>query len=185
MYWAPGGVGISAGFQSKVNGFFSDVATDSGTTSNVFADAVQYGAGYNAHFGGPAVDTNALPANGCGAGPTCLTTIQILTELDSFESTPGWTGDAGTPTNHPTKLFFIFLPQGVSVCFDPGSPCSVNSSDPFFCGFHTYGWDTDINQSWMIAIMPYDWADGGCDTIPGYPSGNTDADAAINVASHE
>jgi len=186
MYWEPGGGGISSGFSSTVDGFFSSVASDSGKTSNVFADAAQYGAAYNAHFGGSAVDTDALPGNGCSDAPTCITTLQILQELDDFEATPGWTGDAGAPTNHPTKIFFVFLPQGVSVCQDTGADaCDVNSDNPVFCGYHTYGWDPSINQTWILAVMPYDWTNPGCDSIPGYPSGNSDADAAINVTSHE
>ena len=186
MYWKPGGTGISSGFSSTVDGFFSDVAADSGKTSNVFADAVQYGAGYDATFGGSAVDSDGLPGNGCSSGPICLTTDQIGAELENFQSTPGWSGDAGAPASHLTKVFFIFLPQGVTVCFDSsGDACSVNSSSPAFCGYHTYGWDPSIDQTWVIAVMPYGWEDSGCDTIPGYPSGNTDADAAINVASHE
>ena len=102
MYWVPSGYSFPSNVSSLVDGFLGDVATDNGTTGNVFADATQYGVGYNATFGGSAIDTNAFPHsdlnNDCGGiasniptGKTnvCIDEQQIFEELAGFASAQG------------------------------------------------------------------------------------------------
>src|SRR3954452_10975282 len=70
IYWVPSGFTVSSGYQSIINGFFQNVAADSGKTSNVYWSDTQYSDGAGAiasssSWGGSYVDTSALPANGC------------------------------------------------------------------------------------------------------------------------
>ena len=70
IYWAPAGHSFPTGYQSTLNQYFTDVAHDSGGSSNVYPIATQYfdGSGnvaYNSTFVNSTLDTNAYPTSGC------------------------------------------------------------------------------------------------------------------------
>lgn len=71
IYWVPAGYAVAAGYQSTVDGFVQNVASASGSTTNVFSTATQYtdttGAhvAYSASFGGSVTVTDPFPASGC------------------------------------------------------------------------------------------------------------------------
>ncbi len=183
IYWAPTGYSYQAGYGDSIDAYFRDVAADSGKPSNVYGVDPQYGDGagparYAAAFTRSLTDTNAFPADGCTDAPyasVCLTDAQIQAELQSFVSANA------LPTGMSTA-YFVFFPIGVGSCFDGTSAeCAYKQ----FCAYH--GWIGSGGASTILyANMPYadqPSAPGKCDNEPA-PNG-TDADATINVTSHE
>ncbi len=172
IYWIPAGYSVSANYQSIINGFFQNVAADSGKTSNVYWSDTQYSnIQYSSSFAGSYVDTNPFPANGCSDSYTsvCLSDAQLQAELQKVMTANGWTGGA-------TKEYFIFTPKNVGSC--SGSSCAFSQ----FCAYHS--WIGSGSSATMYANMPYAaFVPSACDS--GQHPNNDDADATLNVTSHE
>jgi len=172
IYWVPSGYGVSSSYESLIDRFFGDVAADSGKTSNVYYSDTQYydGSGniaYSSSFGGSYVDTNALPKSGCRDSYTsvCLSDAQIQAEIEKDIAANGWTAS-------PTTEFFMFTAKGIGSC--SGSSCAFSQ----YCAYHSW------TGSVLYANMPYaDTVPAACDA-GNHPNGD-DADATINVTSHE
>ena len=165
-----------AAYQAGVNGYFQDVAADSGTSNNVYSVATEYSdttgnIAYDSTFGGTYVDTNGFPASGCptGAASKCLTESQLLTEIQTDLSTNGWTANG-------TNLFFILLPAGVDTCFN-GNPDFVCASNAF-CAYH------DSWGSLIFAVEPFNTSFSCAAAGQGFPNGQ-EIDETVNTASHE
>jgi hypothetical protein len=177
IYWEPGSATTPPSYKNAIDGFFTNVAADSGLSTNVYSTNTQYsdGAGsiaYNVTFGGRIVDTNPYPASGCpqqGSNP-CLTDAQLITEIDSVVTANGLSRGLGT-------VYYLFTPQGVGTCFDAsGTQCSYN----YYCAYHSSfgsGSGTTLYADQPYAAVP------GCD--PGQRPNGSAADATINVVSHE
>jgi len=177
IYWAPAGYAISSTYRSTIDQYFTDVAAASGSTSNVYYSDTQYGDGsgpisYSSSVGGTSVlDTHALPASGCTDRYTnvCLTDAQIQAEIQTVIAQNGWT--AG-----PSTVFFMFTGKGIGSCL--GSSCSFSQ----YCAYHS--WTGSGSGVVLYANMPYaDTVPAACDAGQ-HPNGN-DADATLNVTSHE
>ncbi len=177
IYWIPAGYSVSPNYQSLINGFFQNVAADSGKTSNVYYSTTQYydttgvRISYSSSFAGSYLDTSPLPASGCTDAYTsvCITDAQIRTEIQKVMTANGWT--AG-----PNKLFFLFTAKGIGSCF--GSSCAFSQ----YCAYHSNFSSTSGVA--LYANQPYaDTVPSACD-IGQRPNGD-DADATINVTSHE
>lgn len=176
IYWIPSGYTMQDGYSTLIDQFFTDVAADSGKQSNVYFTATQYHDGvgkvqYKSTFGGSYTDTNPLPVNGCTNSVTsiCLNDSQLRAEIQKDIAANGW------PVG-PSTEFFLFTAKGVGSC--SGSTfCSFAD----FCAYHSHigAGSTEI----LYANMPYVDTAPGCDGGQ-HPNGN-DADATINVASHE
>src|SRR5437588_544091 len=53
IYWVPGGYSVSTSYESLINRFFTDVAADTGKTTNVYFSDTQYSSiAYNSSFAG-------------------------------------------------------------------------------------------------------------------------------------
>lgn len=84
------------------------------------------------------------------------------------------------------KMFFVFTPENEGSCFDSG--CGYPAYE-YYCAYHgnipTAGGDL------IYANMPFPTVSSGnnCYYAPGgsqqFPSGDVNADAVINVTSHE
>jgi len=183
IYWAPAGYGYQTGYGTSIDKYFQDVAGDSGKLTNVYSVMSQYSDGvgpalYASTFSSSLDDTNPYPANGCTDAPytsVCITDGQLQAELQSFIAANG------LPTGM-SAAYFVFLPVDVGTCFDlTSSECSYAQ----FCAYH--GWIGSGSPGTILyANMPYaDQPSAGakCD-IESAPNGN-DADATINVTSHE
>ncbi|HEV2593547.1 MAG TPA: hypothetical protein VGU02_16810, partial [Gaiellaceae bacterium] len=192
IYWFPSGYSLDSSWRGVVDGYLGNVAADSGTTSNVFSVTSQYNVSYDATFAGSAVDTAPFPASGCSSGlngQPCLTEEQIFNELSAFAQSQGWPADTNAvsgsnpqPSTHPTHLFIVYLPPGVADCFDDTQGiCSANSSDSYYCAYHTAWYDNTHTYVW--ANMPWSWSNRGCQG-PKAPNGAT-ADSAVDTTSHE
>lgn len=134
IYWDPGST-MSSNYKSLISGFLQNVAADSGAVTNVYATTPQYtdgtgSAAYSSTFGGAYVDTNPFPSSGNCANysytvsrspsvsattSTCLTSTQLVAEIDSVIAAQGWPTGLGA-------VYFLFTPQNVGSCF--GSTCA-------------------------------------------------------------
>jgi len=179
IYWDPAGYSMSSDYTTVINRFFTDVAADSGKTSNVFYAGTQYydysgHEAYSVAFGGSYVDTNPFPASGCSDSVSqttvCLSDAQIQAEVKRVAQLRGW-------GYGPSKEFFMFTARNVGSC--------ANSSDCAFsqyCAYHS--WVGSGSAEYLYANMPYaDTVTSACDAEP-HPNGSA-ADATINVTSHE
>jgi hypothetical protein len=176
IYWVPSGFSVDATYVSTINGFLANVAKDSGKTSNVYWSDTQYtdgsgSAAYTSTFGGSFMDTHAFPASGCKDRYTsvCLTDAQLQTEIRRVITLKGWKPGKG-------KMFFMFTPKNVGSCV--GSSCAYS----FYCAYHgSFG---AASTPTIYANQPYAaFVPSRCDSRQ-HPNGG-DADATINVASHE
>ncbi len=172
VFWVPSGQTVDGGYVSTINQFFQDVAHDSGLPTNVYASDTQYsGIQYASTYGGTYTDTAAFPPNGCtkyGGASVCLSDAQLQSELSKVISLQGW-------TKNSSNMFFIFTPKNVESC-SQGSCAFLN-----YCAYHGLG-----SGGMIYANMPYgvnSFYPGNCD-VGQYPNGD-DADATINVTSHE
>lgn len=179
IYWEPAGYTVSSGYQSIINGFFGNVAADNNKTSNVYYSDTQYYDNtngfilYNSTFGGFYVDASPLPPSGCTDSYTpsaCLSDAQIQTEIATDITAAGW-----SPSS--TSMFFMLTAKGIGSCYSSSS-CAFSQ----YCAYHSsFGTGTGLT---IYANMPYaDTVPAACDA--GQHPNNDDADATINVTSHE
>ena len=214
IYWDPNGEFTSA-TKRIVDGFFSDLAHDSGAATNVFAIAGQYtdsagNAAYSSIAGEPKTDTEKYPETEkceAPAGPEadpgppyteCLLDEQIQTELLRFVAAEGL--PAG-----PTQMYFMLLPHQVVTCFNElaeinGELERICSSN-FFCGYHSHI-EGGSSHEIIYADIPFSLLDSGnaklCqddghpviqqpnpDNAGGQDSETRFADVALKYVSHE
>lgn len=176
IYWGPAG-GFASGYDTVINGYFHDVATASGSSTNVYSVLNQYydGSGsisYSSAFDGAVYDTSGYPTSGCSdnvsATSICLTDSQIRAEVAKVVSSP----DANT-------TYFVFTGRGVGSCYSAGS-CAFSQ----YCAYHSNVSVKGVTVQY--ANQPYtDTVPAACDAGY-YPNGReTEADPTINVVSHE
>ena len=174
IYWSPTGSTWQQGYTNSIDGYFRDVAADSGSGDNVYSTEMQYydtrgHIGYRSSFAGSYVDHAAFPRNGCpayGGFDVCLTDAQIIAEVHRVTRTLDLPEDG-------THAYFLFLPKSVGNCFDAdGTVCAFT----YYCAYHWF------DGSLLYATMPYAATVAAC-SLKG-PNGG-DADGTINVTSHE
>jgi hypothetical protein len=166
-------------YETAINRYFTDVAHDSGGTSNVYSAATQYSDGsgpiqYQSTFGGSYVAHDPLPASGCndGVNPACLTDNQLRHEIQRVLTANDWHGGNG-------NVFFLMTPNGVGTCYDSfGAQCSAN----YFCAYHDSFVDAN-NEPVIYVNEPYQPAIDAC-ASGSSPNGDS-ADTTINTISHE
>ena len=119
IYWIPSTTTqFPAGYQSLINGYISNIAAASLSTSNVYSVTSQYYsiAGSTKTFlrykytaGTPIVDTHPFPANGCtpvSGFTNCITDTQTQGGTDAPE-------DGRRPGHGPVPLLsFVHRPDG-------------------------------------------------------------------------
>ena len=185
IYWVPGTNGntMSTNYSSVIDGFFTNVGTASGSTSNVYNSDTQYydGSGsiaYSSSFKGSVTDASAYPTSGQCTDPVsvtnvCLTDAQIQAEVVKIAtSTPGW-----APSADNQKMFFVFTARNVGSCFD-ASHCAFS----YYCAYH--GDFFSGNTHYIYANQPYTMtAPSSCGS--GQAPNDQDADSTLNVTSHE
>ena len=178
IYWFPLGSSYSANYITVNNGFLLNVAVASGKTTNVYWSDTQYSDNvngkilYSSAFAGSVVDTNAFPPSGCTDSytKTCLTDAQLRTEISRVITQQGW--PRGT-----SNMVFIYTPRNVGSC-SSGRNCAFTN----FCAYHSsFG---SGSSTTLYANQPYAaFVSRACDSGQ-HPNGD-DADATINVVSHE
>jgi hypothetical protein len=176
IYWVPSGYTMQSGYSTVINQYFTDVAAASGQTTNVYYTETQYSDSsgsiqYSSSFGGSYTDTSPLPANGCSDSATsvCLSDAQIQAEIQKDVTANGW-------PKGPSTEYFLFTAKGIGSC--SGSSCAFTN----YCAYHS--WIGSGSSEILYANMPYaDTVPADCDAGQ-HPNGN-DADATLNVTSHE
>jgi hypothetical protein len=176
IYWSPPGSTWQSGYMNAVNGFFQNVAADSGTGNNPYSTLLQYydtagHIGYRSTYAGSYVDHSAFPKNGCpayDAYKVCLTDGQQRAEVRRVVKQLNLPVDG-------THGYFLYMPKNVGSCFDAtGSVCAFS----YYCAYHGF------DQRLLYASIPYAATDHrGCGVDNG-PNAN-DADDTIDGASHE
>jgi len=172
IYWDPNNEFTST-TKGIVDGFFGNVAHDSGLPTNVFAVAGQYTdptghAAYSSTSTAPQTDSEEYPAGECTApngafadpGPQyteCMVDQQLQEELSRFITAEG------LPVG-PTQLYFLLLPHKVATCFEElvniegeiEQACSNN----LFCAYHSYIEPGTANEI-IYADIPFSLLDSG------------------------
>ncbi len=202
LFWLPSGNSYtsasgSAGFESLVTGFFSDVAHDSAARSNVFSIADQYYDGTTSLFGsaygvtdyGSLVDTQAFPTSGgCRPasagdnGDPCVTDQQIQNEVARVIA-------ASSAPTAGNAIDFVYLPQNVITCSDSGGAGSGNCSDSSaggFCGYHGDFTRSGGVDTYYAVIMdtPNDCSGSNDNSHEGFPN-DSQVDPTLSTTSHE
>jgi len=191
VFWAPAGFHFNGspqllvpGYQPLIEQFFTDVAHDSGSTSNEFSLGRQYPdssgpAGYSISYSAGAdsiYDTDPYPpATQRCASPSgiaaCVTDLQLEQELDHVISShePGGRG--------LQDIWFVYLPPNVDECVAVAS-CGTNA----FGGYHSLA---NVGHGPIIyAVIPDPLIE--FTPPPGSdPQGNPDAEVALDVTGHE
>jgi hypothetical protein len=181
IFWSPSNaIGNGTGYSGLLNRYFGDVAAASGSTSNVYAVENQYYDGTNAHiaysssFTGAVYDTEAYPASGCSdtvsQTSTCLSDGQLRAELQRLSA-------AGTIGADANTTYFLFTDKNIGSCYNSSS-CAFSQ----YCAYHS---NVALGSTTVqYANQPYaDTVPTACDA--GYRPNSSDADATINVTSHE
>ena len=182
IYWVPADVAqFPPDYPSIINGYISNVAAASGSTSNVYSVTTEYyrevgGARTNIDYritaGAPVVDTQPFPADGCEVlegYDRCITDAQLRTELKRVTTELGLTTDI-------SNFYPVFFPPGVITQDLDG----VSDSVSIYCGYHrAFGTGDSLI---VYGNEPYE--EDGCDSGQA-PNGNLIADGAVSVLSHE
>ena len=179
IFWLPAGSTAAPGYATTINQYFTDVAAASGQTDNVYGVETQYTDSTGAHIqyastpGSTYTDSSPYPASGCSdtvaVTTVCLSDGQIKAEV---QKVIGSAADAST-------TYFVFTAKNVGSCYASGS-CAFSS----YCAYHS---NVSVNGiTVQYANQPYtETVPSACDAGY-YPNGrDTEADATINVASHE
>lgn len=177
IFWAPDGFAFPSSYTRIVDGYITDVAAASGTSSNVYSINTEYSETvgqttsqiqYQIHAGTAITDTSPFPSGGCtpSAGYTaCVTDAQLRTELSSVISQNQLVGDLG-------HLYPVFFPSGVMTADGDGG---TSVSD--FCGYHSaFGTVVYTNEPFGTP--------NGCGSGQA-PNGDVNADSELGVLSHE
>ena len=180
IYWAPGGNGIAAGYDTVINKFFADLAAAQNSTTNVYGIDSQYYNSARQHIansssvGGSYLDTQGLPQSGCSdAGLPCLTDAQLQSEIQNDVAINHWTVNS-------SSFFVLLTGEGIGSCFDSSSSSCAFTQ---YCAYH--GAIGSGSSALMYANMPYaDTDPSACDAGES-PNANPAADAEINLLSHE
>ena len=191
VFWAPAGYRFDgspgpgvAGYQGLIQQFFTDVAHDSGTTTNIFSTLNQYGdrsgvGSYEIHYDAAAdsvVDTHAYPPESrqCPSPSgiaTCVTDSQVQREVD------GLIGAHDQAARGLSNVWFVLLPPDVDECISLGS-CGTTA----FAGYHS---EFDVGHGLTIyAAIP----DPQIEFTPppgSDPEGNPEAEETIDTMAHE
>jgi hypothetical protein len=182
IFWQPvgGRYDFPPKYESIIDGYVQNVAAASGSEANVYSVDTEYYdvptdvptfVTYNIHAGGPVVDTDAFPPDGCHPAPgykACITDEQLRSELSLV------TTNLDLPTDL-AHFYPVFFPPGVETVDVDGT----NSFDGF-CGYHrAFGSNSDKT---VYADLPYE----GTSCNGGQaPNGSLAADGAVSTLSHE
>jgi hypothetical protein len=191
IFWAPVGFrfdgppsGSGPTYTQLIQQFFTDVAHDSGTGTNVFSVLGQYpdsaGPGrytisYNASTDSiDAADPFPAAGNQCSSPAgvaTCVTDLQLQREVNRVIQ-------ARDPAGRGLHdIWFVFLPPDVDTCISPGQ-CGTSA----FAGYHSL---SNLGRGPTVYVTVPDPLIGGTPGPGQDPEGNPEAESAIDTAAHE
>jgi hypothetical protein len=214
IFWNPAGHPMTSSYKNIITRYLSDVATASGTSSNVYSTLNEYygsnGAiSYQLRLGTVVNDTNPLPASGCnlnvkdrsgiyadGSGyDACIDDAQVIAETQNVVSARNLPVDLG-------HIYVLFVAKHVESCFYGGSTttaqnsCTVNHQpSAAYCAYHSMA-----SNGMVYANLPFPLYHSPLQTVPytcgsdarraGFgaiqtPNGDPDADTEVSPTSHE
>ena len=203
IYWSAGGASFDPSYESIINQYLTDIAADSGKTTNVYSTIPQYtGANgtftYNFSTGTPIVDTSTPYGTECtpdggavysdnSGYNSCVDDHEIIQEVRALTTALHLPWDLG-------HIYPVFLPKGVESCFfkdgNKHQACTINASPTgAYCAYHST-FNRDYAHMGVYAAMPFPVLDSpvgftcGLDPLPTI-HGNVDADAEVSPLSHE
>jgi hypothetical protein len=191
VFWAPSGYHFDGspasgvlGYDAMIQQYFTAVAHDSGTKSNIFSTLYQYGDGsgdgsYQINYNAAAdtvndTDSYPDPSMQCpspSGTATCVSDAQLQQEIDKL------IGPHDASARGLDNLWFIFLPPDVDTCLSLGS-CGTNS----YAGYHS---EFDLGHGVTIyGAIPDPLIE---ETPPpgSDPEGNPEAESTIDTLTHE
>jgi hypothetical protein len=191
IFWAPSGFQFEGspsagvpGYEQLVQQWFTDVAHDSGTKTNIYSVLDEYGDGsgpgaYRISFNAaadtiddtdpyPAQDDQCASPDGIG---TCVTDVEVQEEIDKVIT-------AHDPSGRGLHdLWFVFLPPNVDECSSDGV-CGTTE----YAGYHSL---SNVGHGPVIyAVIP----DPTIELTPGPgsdPEGNPIAESTLDTVAHE
>ena len=188
IFWQPAGSSAAnsfpANYQSIIDGFIGNVATASGSTSNVFSIPTEYYSQsngvktpitYKITMGTPIVATDPFPGTGCTPNAangltSCVTDAQLQAEVASVLAANHLPADLA-------HFYPVFFPPNTET-FGVGTPAQNSDSD--YCGYHS----AFVNGTGEAVYGNEPYEAGGCDGAEA-PNGQLFADGAIGTLSHE
>ena len=209
IFWTPSGESIAASSESLIERYFTDVAADSGKSSNVFGVLRQYYdrsgfADYRQTFDRARqviVDTQPYPpedASSCpgvsATYPRCISYAQIQSEVDRLiraDKLPT-SGKPNPELAANAPIYLVVVPADVALCTLLAAQCT----DRDLTGYHGWSFDShgDAVLYGAIAIGPSRGVSlpppisGACDPggtgVAQEPNGDP-GDCAINWLSRE
>ena len=187
IFWDPGQLqdgtptqGIDKQYKNLIKGYFNDV-----NGSSFYKIQNQYSgqgqAPTKTDFTKIWVDKTPFPKNHCSysdVGSNCFTDADLEARVVADAKAHGI-------TNSMSKEFFVYTPENEGSCFDSG--CSAPAYE-YYCAYHSN--ISNGGGQLIYANMPYPTVKSGrnCYISGGsqqFPSGDVNADAVINVTSHE
>jgi hypothetical protein len=168
IFWEPSGSFVSSTYNKLLKRYFRDVGNSGLYKNNKQYTDTSGQAPTDARLAGTLVDTSPYPST------PFLQDADIRNEVTHAMSVKGWKPSI-------THAFFVFTALNESIC-SPFGPCSAPNSS--LCAYH-FGFST-LNAPILYAAMPY--AGNflpGCYGLSGSPNHDIDADAEINLTSHE
>ena len=192
IFWAPAGYRFEGspspgvlGYEPLIQRFFTDIAHDSGGTTDVYSVLRQYGDGsgpgqYSISYGAASdsiSDSDLYPpaSEQCPSPQgvaTCVTDLELQEEIDDVIQRSSDPSARGL-----NNLWFIFLPPNVDTCTSIGS-----------CGSNVYGgYHSNLNLGHGVTIYAVIPDPSIEETVPpgSDPEGNPDAESAIDAMAHE
>ena len=195
IWWNPGHLQdgtrsiVTLPYKNLIVRFFHDYSGNGVAQNNTQyhgyrAQASNYGfISSTTHFGAAWTVTTPFPTGHCvsnATGTNCVDQSDLAMVASVAAQAHGVT--AGT-----NKEFFVYTPKGEGSCYSTGEPyCSYS----YYCAWHSY---TSARYgpypSLVYANQPWPTMPNGSSNCMGngqtFPSGNANADAAVNLTSHE
>jgi hypothetical protein len=191
IFWAPAGYQFAGspgngvpGYEPMIQQFFTDVAHESGSDTNMFSLLNQYkdaagAGGYDINYDAAADtinDTDPYPAKSkqCvspSGVATCVTDQQLTTEVDHIIQ-------QHDPSGYGLHdLWQVYLPAGVDECSGAGT-CGTNA----FAAYHS---EANAGHGQFIYAVIIDTLIEEQLLPGGDPEGNPEAEASIDSVAHE
>jgi hypothetical protein len=192
IFWNPphlqsgaASAGITAAYESLIARWFKDAGA-----TGVYAITHQYNAGSthptSTSYGASFVDTSPFPTGHCSdakTGANCITDSDIQAEVHKIATAHGF-----GPSS--TRSFFVYTPQGEGSCIDSSNRSCAYTQ---YCAYH--GPSVVNGAVTLYANMPFPTTPKGTGGpfcyfsksagVQTFPNNNINADAVINVTSHE
>ena len=169
IFWEPSGTFVSSTYNKLLKRFLRDIG-DSGLYENNEQYTNSAGqAPTDVELAGTFVDTSAYPSS------PSLQDSDIRNEVTHAMSVKGWTPGI-------THLFLVYTALNEIVCSPFLGTCSAPVGRT--CGYH-FGFSTPGGVVLYVALPYAGNALAQCYGLSGSPNHDADADAEINITSHE